>query len=31
LIEPFCFATQDTIKSVSGSRIDHRTIKRRSL
>jgi hypothetical protein len=28
LIEPFCFATQDTIKGVDGFRINKRTIKR---
>jgi hypothetical protein len=28
---PFCFATQDTIKDVSGFRIDNHTIKRENL
>jgi hypothetical protein len=31
LIEPFCFATQDTIKGVNGFRIDNCTIKRESV
>ena len=31
LIEPFCFATQDTIEGVSGFMIDNRTIKRENL
>ena len=28
---PFCFATQDTIESVSGFRIDNYTVKMRNL
>jgi hypothetical protein len=31
LIEPFCFVTQDTIKGVSGFRIDNRTVKKENI
>jgi hypothetical protein len=31
LIESFCFVTQDTIKGVSGFRIDNRTIKKENI